>query len=157
MDTTQPRSTVFSAALAVMVAATLAASGCAHEEHPIGQPAVRVAEQRRELVASAKILRNGEEVGALRTLRVHGQGQDRVLHQVQDLHMNSLGYIDEQNCAWRLTAHTGSELVSNSSDQRRNVAAILGAFNSSIEIVEEQAAATLEKDRQPAPGRTGSR
>jgi hypothetical protein len=72
---------------------------------------------------------------------------------VQDLHLNSLGYIDEQNCAYRLTAHTGSQLVASSSDQRRNVAAILGAYSANIEIVGEAPAATIEKNRPQASPR----
>jgi hypothetical protein len=92
----------------------------------------------RTPVAAAKILRDGEQVGSVRTLRVRGRAGERTVHQVHDLHSNPLGFIDESNCAWRLTAHAGAELVACSSDRRRNVAAILGAYHSNIELVEEE-------------------
>jgi hypothetical protein len=157
MDRTQQRSAWARRATCACLTATLAVFGCAHEDQPVGPPEVHVQHEHREVVASAKILRNGEEVGALKTIRVTGGGHDRVVQQVQDLHLNSLGYIDAQNCAWRLTAHTGSELVASSSDQRRNVAAILGAYNANIELVEEGPAATVEKDRAPASRRSATR
>jgi hypothetical protein len=132
-----------------LLAATLAASGCTQTEQKLGVAEVHPAREEREVLGSAKIMRDGEQVGSLRTLRLHGAGRPRVLTEVQDLHLNSLGYIDEQNCAYRLGAHTGSQLVSNSSDRRRGVAAILGAYAANIELVEEQPASVT--DRQPAP------
>jgi hypothetical protein len=117
---------------------------------PVGNSEIRVRQDPREVLASAKIVRDGEEVGRLRTVRVHGPGGDRIVHHVQDLHLNPLGYIDEQNCAFRLTAHTGSELVANSSDRRRNVAAILGAYRANIELVEEQPASLRDAERAAA-------
>jgi hypothetical protein len=129
----------------------LAAFGCTQEVHPIGPPEVRLRQERRTTVAASKILRDGEQVGSLRTVRVQSASGERVVHQVRDLHMNSLGFIDEKNCAYRLSAHAGSELVANSSDRRRNVAAILGAYGSNIELIEEEPAAAVE--RTPvAPG-----
>ena len=104
-----------------------------------------------QVVGAAKILRDGEQVGTIRTLRVHGVSGDRVVHRVHDNYLNALGYIDEQNCAYRLTAHTGAEIVGNSSDRRRNVAAILGAYGSSIELIEEAPASPIQKDQaEPA-------
>jgi hypothetical protein len=110
--------------------------------------------ETRTTLASARILRNGEPVGSLRTFRVRGVRGERIVHQVQDLHMNALGFIDQTNCAYRLSAHSGAELVANSSDRRRNVAAILGAYGSNIELVEEEVpAAVIERDsgRPDAP------
>jgi hypothetical protein len=139
------------------LAATLAASACTQIEQPVGQPQVSVPRENREVVASAKILRDGEQVGSLRTLRVHGTGRERVLREVQDLHLNSLGFIDEQNCAFRLSAHSGSELVSNSSDRRRNVAAILGAYGANIEVIDEEPASVRGREATPASRRSGER
>jgi hypothetical protein len=128
-----------------VLAVSLAASGCTQVEQPVGPPEVQVQRDSREVIASARILRDGEQVGSLRTLRVGGGDRARVVREVQDLHRNSLGFIDEQNCAYRLSAHTGSEMVANSSDRRRNVAAILGAYGANIEIVEEAPAAVTDR------------
>src|SRR6187397_1554096 len=100
----------------VLVAASLAVGGCTTEVCPVGPPEVRVRQDPRELLGTAKILRDGDEVGAPRTVRVHDPAGTHVVHEVRDLHRNSLGYIDEQCCAWRYSAYTGPECVSNSSD-----------------------------------------
>lgn len=155
MDRTARGASWRSVVLGALLAATLAASGCTQSEHKVGVAEVHPQHEDREVLASAKIMRDGEQVGSLRTLRLQGGGRPRVLSEVQDLHLNSLGYIDEQNCAYRVGAHTGSELVSNSSDRRRGVAAILGAYSANIEIVEEQPGGVTE--RQPAPASRRSR
>jgi hypothetical protein len=130
-------------AVGACLSVILPAPACTHEVQPIGPPAVRFEQKTREPIAAAKILRDGEPVGSLRTFRVRASSGDRVLHQVQDLYLNPLGFIDEQNCAFRITAHTGPELVANSSDRRRNVAAILGAYGSQIELIEEEVASPV--------------
>jgi hypothetical protein len=123
-------------ALGACVAAMLAAS-CTTEVQPVGDPRVLVRQDHGELLGTSKVYRNGEEVAVLRTLRVSGPAGRRVIHEVRDLHLNTLGYIDEQACAWRYSAHEGSTCVANSSDRRRNVAAILGAYGADVELVEE--------------------
>lgn len=154
MDRTVPRAKWRSVVVGALVAATLAASGCTQTEQKIGVADVHPVHEEREVLGSAKIMRDGEQVGSLRTLRLHSSGRARVLSEVQDLHLNSLGYIDEQNCAYRLSAHTGSQLVSNSSDRRRSVAAILGAYSANIEIIEEQPASVTEREPvQPSSSR----
>lgn len=141
---------------AALLSAALAVSSCTTEVQPIGPPEVRVRQDPRELIGTSAIYRDGEEVGALRTVRLHGPAGNRVVHEVRDLHLNTLGYIDEQCCAWRYSAHEGPACVSNSSDRRRNVAAILGSWGASIEIVEAQPASVSEKSAakpKPAPPR----
>jgi hypothetical protein len=122
-----------------------AAYGCTQETRPIGSPEVHFREERLRTVASARIMRDGEEVGSIRTLVVNRGRGDRVVHQVKDRYLNALGYIDENNCAYRITAYSGAEFVASSSDRRRNVAAILGAYGSQIELIEEEPAAALER------------
>lgn len=131
--------------LGAAVAAGLTVPACTTEVQTVGQPQVRVRQDQREVLGTAKILRDGEQVGSLRTMRLRGPSGTSVVHQVQDMHMNSLGFIDERCCAYRLSAYAGSEFVANSSDRRRNVAAILGAYGANIELIEEQPAAVVEK------------
>jgi hypothetical protein len=153
MDRTDRGATWRSVVVRALLAATLAASSCTQTEHKVGVAEVHPQRPDREVLGSAKILRDGEQVGSLRTLRLHEAGRSRVLDEVQDLHRNSLGFIDEQNCAYRLGAHTGSQLVSNSSDRRRGVAAILGAYSANIEIVEEQPASVTDRQAAQDPPR----
>jgi hypothetical protein len=130
----------------------LALPACVQEMRPLAPPEVTFQRETRTAVAASKILRDGEQVGSIRTLRVRGPAGERVVHQVQDLHRNALGYIDQANCAYRYSAHSGAELVASSSDRRRNVAAILGAYGSNIELVEEEApAAVVERDATTRP------
>ena len=131
--------------LSAAVAATLTVPACTTEVQNVGQPQVHVQQDQRETLGTAKILRDGEQVGSLRTMRLRGPSGTRVVHQVQDMHLNSLGFIDEQCCAFRQSAYAGSEFVANSSDRRRNVAAILGAYGANIELIEEEPAAVIEK------------
>lgn len=132
-------------ALAACLAAIVSAPACQQETHARGIPEIRMIERKHTTVADAKILRDGETVGSLRTLRVQTRAGDRTVRQVRDLRQNALGFIDESNCAYRHTAHRGSELVGNSAEVSRNVAAILGAFGSTIEIVDETPASVVEK------------
>jgi hypothetical protein len=152
MDMERRRSARRTVVLGALLAATLAAASCTTVVEPVGPPQVRVRQDPKELVAESKIMRNGEEVGALRTFRIHSPGGKRVVHEVRDLHLNTLGYIDEQSCAWRYSAHEAPACVSNSSDRRRSVAAILGSYGASIELVEAQPASVRERsDALPAP------
>jgi hypothetical protein len=121
------------------------AAGCTQEVNYVGPAEVRMQEESRTTLARATIFRDGESVGSVRTMRVRGPSGVRTVHQVQDNYSNALGYIDEQNCAFRFSAHAGSELVGNSSDRRRNVAAILGAFGSEIDLIEEAPAAVYDR------------
>jgi hypothetical protein len=136
--------------LGAVLAATLAVCSCTTEVQPIGPPEVRVRQDPKELLGTSKILRDGEEVGALRTFRVHGPAGNHVVQEVRDVHLNTLGYIDEQSCAWRYSAHEGPMCVANSSDRRRNVAAILGAYGAAVEIVEAEPASVQERS-EPLP------
>lgn len=134
--------------LAALVAAVLA-SGCAEQVQYVGPAEIRMQEETRTTIAQSTILRDGEAVGLLRTMRVSGPSGDRTVHQVQDNYRNALGYIDEGDCAFRFSAHAGAELVGNSSDRRRNVAAILGAFNSQIDLVLVEPAPASDYQRAP--------
>jgi hypothetical protein len=140
-------------ATAACLPVILAAASCTQQVERIGEPEVRFREENVRVVGAAKILRDGEQVGTIKTLRVRGVSGERVVHRVHDNYLNALGFIDEQNCAYRLSAHTGAEIVSNSTDRRKNVAAILGAYGSSIELIEEEPAAELEKSQNAQPRR----
>jgi hypothetical protein len=73
-------------------------------------------------------------VGTLRTFEFQ-DGAARQVHRVYDLRDEALGYVTDQGLAYRRTAHGGLELVANSQDLRRNVAAVLGTPLATIEIV----------------------
>lgn len=112
--------------LVLLAAVALFLPACQEEYQPVEPPVIKVPPPgKRTLVETAEIYKDGRLIGRLRTFRLDDQGGVQVT-RVYDLRNEHLGYITEDHRAFRRTAHGGHDLVANSSDQSKNVAAILG-------------------------------
>lgn len=125
------------ACLAALAMGTAGILGCQHETHEVSTaPEIRPDVPRTTLVGRASVYHDGRLVAVLKTFRFEETGE-RTMTRVLDLRENSLGYLTDDGRAFKHTAHGGTDLVANSTDIRRNVAAVIGMPTATLSIQQD--------------------
>lgn len=112
-------------------------TSCQTESQPIaGTTTIRADPPKTTLISRARVFENDRLVATLRTYRFEDR-PERSFIRVSNLREDVVGYVTDDGRAFRFTAHGGENLVANSNDLRKNVAAIMGVPLSTYEIKDD--------------------
>ena len=112
--------------------------GCQTETRTVGPPQVKIQTPDTTLVGLERITRADETVGWVKTYRYEDREGLRI-KRVLTPRNAPVGYVTQDGRAFRFTAHDGPQLVANTGDLRRDVAAILDLPYEQLRITDEVA------------------
>jgi hypothetical protein len=116
----------------------LVATGCTTQTYETSPPEIRFDKRELKQIAAYKIYRDGKQIGTLESFRLedgdNDDANDRHEMIVLDSDGQRLGYITDDERAYRFKAHGEPEIVGHSSSLPSNVLSIFGWTDGKLDL-----------------------